>query len=227
MMLEKQLELAEAAEPPPTPPEHVIEEAFDEHPAIRGLQADILADQVELRVKKLALQDPDGNPDYQKLATEIEQRQTVAAELRKELRAKIVARLKASQEQQREKKLAEMKAELNKRKLWEDTCRAQYDEEVERRKGLSGQTLDLEFARDDMALEEGVRQLIQSRITKLTTEQRAPDRVTLLTEAKPPGRPAVTPYMKMAVAASLAFCLPFVLAGLWTGLCWVAIPRPR
>jgi len=66
-----------------------------------------------------------------------------------------------------------------------------------------------------LAKAEGVFAVLSERILRLTTEQRAPDRVKLLRAASAAEDPVVeAPYAAMAVASTGGFCLPFLIVGL-------------
>ncbi len=73
----------------------------------------------------------------------------------------------------------------------------------------------IEFKRQDLARAEDVFRRIESRLEALKTEQDAPSRVAVLTEAKPPTQPDALIPKPVVLAAIGAFVLPLFLAFLW------------
>ena len=76
--------------------------------------------------------------------------------------------------------------------------------------------LELEFTRSELAREEKVFEMIAERSMALTTESRAPGRVSLLQNGEPPTGPIETfPLRNLAAVVLLSGFLPFGLVLLW------------
>jgi capsular exopolysaccharide synthesis family protein len=109
-----------------------------------------------------------------------------------------------------------MQDQLESYSLIEKFYEKRYEEQLKEVKDLSGETLELIFARADLAREERVHAIIASRVMQLRTEQRAPARVKLAQEATPPSRPVqALPYKNILFGSLAGLCLPFALAVLW------------
>jgi hypothetical protein len=134
------------------------------------------------------------------------------------LRQKVKARMEEEALRSREEELATMNEQFervqNLQKAYED----QYVRRVKELLDLHDERLELELIRAELGRAEGVYNLIATRITQLKTEHRAPLHITRLRDAVPPAEPITRPpYLQVALASLSAFCLPFVLTGLWPG----------
>ena len=95
----------------------------------------------------------------------------------------------------------------------EETLTKQYNEELLQSRQVTGDTLELEFKRAELARVQNVHAMIASRIVELQTERRAPARIELLTIAGPPNAPVESlPFKHMVLAGGVGLCLPMFLA---------------
>ena len=108
-----------------------------------------------------------------------------------------------------------MKLELAGCHATEDVLRERYESKLGEAEAVSGDTLELHFLQDELAMAESVFAVLSERILRLTTEQRAPNQVRLLRAAEPAEAPLVeAPYTALAIAPLVGFCLPFLIVGL-------------
>ncbi len=131
-------------------------------------------------------------------------------------RPKITEQLKSMAILDRRDSLHELEARLETQAVLEGLLKRQYSEMLGT-VGESGNTLlELEFTRAELERVEGLFEVIAERSMALTTESRAPGRISLLRRAEATHRPVASfPLMKMVVAAMMFGCIPFGLALLW------------
>lgn len=111
-----------------------------------------------------------------------------------------------------ETQLAAMKSRLSSYEITRKVVESHVNENLGAIKRSSGETLQLEFLREELKQATQVHDLISSRLLALKTEQSAPSRVNPLENNGLTSLPGETmPYKKMAMAAGGAFALPFVL----------------
>jgi capsular exopolysaccharide synthesis family protein len=209
--------LASGADDDPTEvADAIVEQAVATHPRVVGLQAALDHDRAKLGEYKEKLKDAEEDPLYQKLAKRVESEQRELDAIRAELLPQLKSRLKAERIAQQEEELSQLKRQLKSNDVLESYLAEKFDDELSKLQEYSGETLELKFAQEDLTLEEEVFARIAGRITQLQTEQRAPARVRLMSEASPPKKPVeLVPY-KMILLGSLAgFGFPFGLALLW------------
>lgn len=154
------------------------------------------------------------------LENEIRRDEEVLAGLRDDLREQLKGELLASFTRQRDEKLTELKARLQEYTIRESALTSAYQEELKQVKQVTGETLDLEIKRAELARADDVLSRIAQRAFLLRTEQRAPSRVELLESATAPVYPVESiPFKQLSVAGTGAFLLPFLLALLWEIRC--------
>jgi succinoglycan biosynthesis transport protein ExoP len=89
-------------------------------------------------------------------------------------------------------------------------------QEIGTLKQYTGETLDLEFKRAKLAQVSAIHEMIQSRMLTVSTEQKAPERVTLFKEASRPVRPdELLPWKKIGVGTGLALVFPLMMCVAW------------
>jgi receptor protein-tyrosine kinase len=88
----------------------------------------------------------------------------------------------------------------------------QIEKEIKARKEYTGETLDLEFKRAKLAQVSEMHEMIHARMLTVSTENDAPERVTLFKEATKPVHPdEMLPWKKIGMGAALAFLFPLGL----------------
>jgi polysaccharide biosynthesis transport protein len=112
--------------------------------------------------------------------------------------------------------LKQLEAELALKSTLEGIYKDRYQEQLATASESGDQLMELHFVREELAREEKAFATIAERMMILTTESRAPGRVTLLQRAEPPIGPVESlPLRNLAVAILASGCLPFGLALLW------------
>lgn len=155
-------------------------------------------------------------PPYARLAKEIEKYQKSLDELRKKLHVQFSEVVKQRQTNAHKDDLAMLKARSSNHQFKEQLLRDRYEKMVKNTTQSSGQSLQLEFLRAELAREEKVFELISSRIVQLITEIVAPARVRLLKPAKVAAAPIERyPVKIMSIAGLAGLLLPFCLAVFW------------
>ncbi len=203
-------------EPTPHVSHAIVEQALAEHPQVKALEAILDIKRAQLQEYREKARDGEENPVYEDLARDIESDERELVAIRAELLPEFRSRLKSERIAGQEAELAERKRELRKHELLEQTLAEKFDSELAKLQEFSGETLELKFAQADLALEEEVFAMIAERITKLQTEQRAPARVRLMSQAAPPKAPVeLVPYGAIVLGFTAGLCFPFALAVLW------------
>ena len=88
--------------------------------------------------------------------------------------------------------------------------------EKRRLEKTSDNSVDLLFAKEDMAVASEVLAKLKMRVAAIRTERRRGDALQTIAEAKPPSRPvAEAPWKKIFVYSGGAFAVPFMLGLLW------------
>jgi capsular exopolysaccharide synthesis family protein len=109
-----------------------------------------------------------------------------------------------------------MEIKISGLEVLKSTLEEQLRLERSKRDTLTGDTLQLEFAKEDLALEEEIQRQIAARHLLLTTDRSAPEPVSKFLAASLPLRPVEDlPYKQLALAAMFGFCIPFGLAVAW------------
>lgn len=207
----------ELAEQQAQAPAGLLDEAVEQDPRVRRLQGRIALNETKLQDRESTLRPNriEDDPGCQGLRNALSEDEKLLKECRAEVRERIKQRLESSQIAQLESQLFAMKSELDGYQITEKLLRESLDEKRDESKGFSGETLELYFLRSELTEAEGVLAVLSDRILRLTTEQRAPDRVKRLQEAKEAAAPVVEVPWKTMALASLVFFVPFGLAGVW------------
>ena len=198
--------------------ETMISRAVDQDPQIQGLELRIQENRRKLQEAQTMVTRPGDNPICRELSRKIAQDESTLTRMRDQFGADAQADLQAAMAAQREDQLAQLREQLTRLELTEKALRARYDEERQQVKRGTGQSVELDFKRAELTEQQEVFNLIASRITQLRTEQRAPERVTLLKKADQSDVVAPVesvPYKKLVLAICLGFFAPFGLAIGW------------
>lgn len=202
---EPQLEVSEAA----------IKAAIDDDVNVQEVKALIAAKQSTLHEIESKALGGRKSAAYQQKRREIGQDLVRLAEVRAEVATRIRAGMEDDLRKQRNDELASVKTELERYRLLESLLRDRYDRELGKVKQFSGDTLDLEFKRAELARAGEILNLIAERRMSLDDKGRAPSRVALMRRAEKPVAPVKYPYNLMALVSLASLCLPFVLAVFW------------
>jgi len=197
-------------------PSGELERAISEDPRVKAMQANLDLRQERLRDYATKLTAYKQDPNYQGLAREIEAEKQRIAKYREELRPTIEVAYRQSLLQKRQEEVAAMQAQLESLQLAKQMLDERYRREMETLKQATGESLDVEFLRADLARAGDVYDLITSRILKIETEMRAPERVVLLKQADPVLNPTTEyPWKPLLLGVVASFLAPFGLAIGW------------
>jgi len=98
----------------------------------------------------------------------------------------------------------------------EQALKKRYEEELAKVEKGSVENVNLDFEQAELAQAQAVLDQINTRILQLRTEQQAPARVSLFSQARPPEAPVMSvPWKYMGLAGGFGFVLPFLLALGW------------
>jgi succinoglycan biosynthesis transport protein ExoP len=203
--------------------EAMVDKVVEENAEVQARRAQLSSKLAKLEEFRSKLVRGEQDPAYQRLEEEITRDRGMLDELRGRLRQEGSAGLATSLANKWKEDLAGMRAQFQSYRLLEEMLRKKCDEQRKDMQQASGETLELEFARQDLARVEDVFSRIAQRVVELRTEQGAPARVELLqrdAQGRPDVRLPLVPVQKypwkqiiLAVLASLA--LPFGLVVLW------------
>ncbi len=200
-------------------PEAVIRQAVEQHPAVTLLKTPLMAKQARYKEMVAKLVGGENHEACRRLAEEIKRDEEALESVRKQAWDEVKKDMEEATIARRKDELAEMEAQLESQRLLEKLLQDRYNEQIGKRQQASGESLELEFKRDELARAEKVFDLIAQRALQLKTEQRAPERVTLLQRAETPAMPVeMFPLKAMTVASLAGLFLPFGLAVIWERL---------
>ncbi|MGQ9576759.1 MAG: polysaccharide biosynthesis tyrosine autokinase [Thermoguttaceae bacterium] len=216
---EADFQTQQGAQAPLVMPEAVIAGAVEQNAAVQQLKANIAAKRLRLRQIEGDSAHGRNDPAFVRLADEINQDERALEELRGDLRTAARAEMETALAGRRQEELRGLKSQLTALEVKERLLRERHDALLKEVKRFSGDTLEIEFKKAELARAEQVFSLIEDRMLRLRTEQRAPSRVTLLREATVPGAPIqLYPYRNMILAGLAGLLVPFLGAVFWERL---------
>ncbi len=198
------------------PPAVQVEMAISDSVEIQNLRA-MIAQKKEMlqRVEMAAAQGQD-DPSYRRVAREVTMLERSLDNMANTARPLIVQQLKSMELLEQQDRLNDLKEQLLAQTELESKLRSRYEQKLKEVGDTGGQWLELEFKRAELSREESVRDRIAERAMALTTESRAPGRVTLLQPAEVPNGPVESlPLKNLVLAVFCSGCLPFGLVVLW------------
>lgn len=197
-------------------PDGMVERAVEEHAEVQRLRALLLAKRSKLHEIETRSAKGDKDPFYQQLFKEITLDEKALEQVRNELRGQVRLEMETALINRRKDDLAQMRSRLEGYQTMQEVLQERYKSKLKDVKQFSGETLELEFRRAELARAEEVFDLITARTVRLRTEQRAPTRVKLLRPAEVSATPVeLVPYKQMVLLSLVCLCLPFGLAILW------------
>jgi polysaccharide biosynthesis transport protein len=179
--------------------------------------ARMLAWKQELEVAKEGLTSLSATPSpiRRKEEARIADLEQKIAQRREELRPRIEQLARDQIDGDRKSELQRLEDELHREQGLVQYFRDRISDERSKHQEQGDLSLEIELARADMAHSQSIRDKISMRISAMETEARAPDRITVMQDAKVPGFPEGTSIAKKLVLVG-AFALFFPL-GLSTG----------
>ncbi len=170
------------------------------------------------------------SPVYERLSSEIHDDEKTLERLQTELRPRalreaelaILAKrteMGSTQLERQMEELAKMRSDREACRVMEAMFKDRYEKQRKDVEQSSGDTLELEFKRDELARAEKVFELIAQRAVQLQTERGAPARVRLMQPADAPSVAVeLFPYRPMTAVLLGCLFLPFALAVFWERL---------
>lgn len=187
-----------------------------ESPTYERLRLEVEALKSKLKAAEQVAATPDTNPAILRYRKDIEKGEKLLEEQRESLKESVSKEVNTAAQDQQKTAVAQLKAEIGSQKMLEGLLKERIGKQREEMEAAGDHSLELEFARGELARAEEVYQRISERAVQLRTEMRAPARVTLLEAASAPVSPSVKDRMtKSGVGAAAGFFLPFLLAVLW------------
>jgi polysaccharide biosynthesis transport protein len=197
-------------------PQALIDKNVEANVEVQKWKTAVIAKRAQLHENEVLAAKGKKDSSSLMLAREIERDEQTLGELRSELRKQIAAEMEAAQQSGRDTELAELKSQLSNLQIKEEMLRQRQESEIKELEVGSGETLQLQFKRSELAQAQEVMDRISTRITQLSTEQQAPARVTLWQRATVPSQPIdANPYSKILFASLAGLALPFALAVFW------------
>lgn len=158
----------------------------------------------------------DENDAFAELKRELDERRAVLKQLKEDqrdvLRRKHTA-LHAEEQFQTQQSLRSKISSLNVKK---GVLRNRLDAAEKQLEADEEKLISLEFMLAELDREKQVLELIAARKLRLETERNAPERVALMSSARPPECPdPKVAWWKLGLVCGLAFLLPLVVVGCW------------
>jgi len=197
-------------------PEALVQSAIDAREEIQAIKTRIAEKRVRQQNVKALSTYGENDPSYRQLAEEIETDNLTLQRAFDVVRPIVEQQMRAGTLMEQKTLLSQMRSDLEGYRLTEKMLRDRYDSQLKKISESGSHSLDLEFARAELAREEEVFEQIAQRALALRTEMRAPAQVTLMKRADTPSAPLQSlPLKQMALALLLSFGLPFAPAVLW------------
>lgn len=189
--------------------------AVESHPEMQKLKAQHRMQTALLRDhrRRSKLDDDSMAARMQQQVEELEEtiKQTAA-----ELRPQLIEQLRSSRRGKQQEQIAELKANIENQRLMQQLWQARVEKQREKIEKLGDKTVDLEFARDELARAQEVFEKIADRIVMLQTEMGAPLRASPMQRATAPTKPReLIPWKRLGPAAVAGLFLPFAVAVFW------------
>ena len=197
-------------------PEAMVARAIEESAEVQRLRAEAQAREARLQDILAKAARGENDPRYRRDRAQLDQTREALAQLRESLRPQVRTEMEVAVFNRRWDEIQALRREIENRKITEDALRQRHQAELANVQVGTGETLELEFQRAELARAQQVYDQIGDRIVHLRTEQRAPTRVTLLQRAQPPQRPVEEmPTKPMLMVLLVGLSIPYGLAVLW------------
>ncbi|MFK8115156.1 MAG: GumC family protein [Rubripirellula sp.] len=193
-----------------------VEVAISESQEISDLRILISNKKANLHQVESAAASGKNDPSYRRLQREIVELERSLEGAAAQSRPQITEQLKTMAALDNRDLLKQLEAELSLKSSYEVLLNERYEEKLKAANASGDKLMDLQFTKAELAREESVFDKISERAMALTTEARAPGRVSLLSSAEPPLGPVESlPLRNLAAAIFASGCFPFGLALLW------------
>ncbi|MBW3596415.1 MAG: polysaccharide biosynthesis tyrosine autokinase [Planctomycetes bacterium] len=209
-VLKAQLESGQGDDPPA--PIAAVELALDQTPQVQRIH-ELLGEKQALLAETRSLSvRGDATPAVRRLVTDVAFYEQELSRIRERLRPRVAEAIRREASLVRAEELEQIHLELAAKETLRERLSEQLTEKLENGGTAGPWALELQFAQTELARAEAVFAQIADRAEALSTEIRAPNRVSVIRRASLPTRPVETlPIPKMAAAALGGFFLPFLL----------------
>jgi len=191
----------------------MLELSVANRPEVRQQEAviDAIGDQME-QLKKLVVHWETNDP-YLRLQEELEENKKKLAKLKVMLTEELSSQQSDDKGQERKLQIAALQRDLATLDVKDKLLTDRYNKQMNELKSGGSKSVQLEFARGELAREEKVFELIAARKLALQTELRAPARVRLRQAASVPSIPMEPiPYKLLLLGCTAALVSPLGLA---------------
>jgi capsular exopolysaccharide synthesis family protein len=216
-VLEVQLQLAKSRLEGKTEeevPEYMVEEALTELPEVKSLEEAIAIKRINLHEHSAA--GGDEVATVRILQDQIDSFEKKLVDLKAASRERVAADMHARLRRLRQSEQFDLESQVNNALLLEAHLKKKLEEERNKLTEVGGESVDLEFAKEELDRAEEVHDKIATRIEELRTEMGAPERIKLLDKAALPKKPIeAVPYKNLLAAGLGGLLFPFFLALLW------------
>lgn len=194
-------------------PQSALNQYVEDNPQVSALASRIELNKAKERAHAQNSANLQNNTLYQRVQKQLSEDEAALATLKKDLTKQARVELEKQYRAARQDSIAAMQRKVARSAFAIDFLREKLKSEITSQKEIKGDLLELEFLRADYDRAVLVHDQMAARITALSMEQNAPERVIKEKAAAVPTNPdEALPYKKMALAALGAFCLPFLCA---------------
>jgi len=195
-----------------TVPAGRLSQTVESQPEVQRLKEALAEKQTKLVAIESASVRGADDPFYGHLERQIEYDKEMLAKIRSRLREELAEQLKVEIVNQRQHELDQLRMQYEGNRRLHQALRESYEKEMDSTSDPSGGSLELHAKQNELARAEEVLAEITTRLSKLSTEQNAPSKATLLRRASVPTVPVEAfPLKTIALASFVVFCLPLGL----------------
>ncbi len=190
-----------------------VELVLDQKPQVQRINALLEEKQALLAETRSLSVQGDEIPAIRRLKADVTFYEQELERVRERLRPQAIEEIRRQESLRRQEALAQIDTALAAKQVLVKRLREQLTEKMKGGEGSAGPwSLELQFAQTELTRAEAVFSQIADRAEALSTEVRAPGRVSVLRRATIPTRPVeALPLPKLGAAAAGGFFLPFLL----------------
>lgn len=194
-------------------PQSAIDQYVDNNPQVAAILSRIELNKAKERAHVQNSANLPNNALYQRVQKQLSDDQAALTTLKKDLSKQARLDLEKQVRSAKQDTVAAMQRKVARSAFAIDFLREKLKSEIAGQKEFKGDLLQLEFLRADYDRAVLVYDQMAARISGVSMEQNAPERVIKVKAAAAPTHPdEALPYKKMGMMAMGAFCLPFLCA---------------
>lgn len=193
-----------------------VDQAIAESIEVQSLRERLAVTRARLKAHDKASSRGEKDPLRKNYQQEINELESALADVSEQMRPRLLSDLRTAHAAEHSQMIVGLQAEIKKQSLLQDAWQKRLDEHRKKMQVAGDDTLELEFARQELARAEDVFDKIGDRLIVLKTEKRAPPQAMALQRAVKPELPIETrPYKKLGAAFLGGLFAPFALAFVW------------